>query len=151
MPFDARSRSILTRFILFASISLFGLACGESGGGGGEASTATGSSSIFLTDAASDRFDEIRVTLTQIEFRGNGAPVEIFSGRETIDLKDLENFSDLFVYSDSVPVGRYNKIRLAVEEVTLIDGDEVISVDPPANGKIDRRAVLRLLKDQRPA
>ena len=132
-------RSCLPRF--FKSLAcgltcLIALACGG-GGGSSDGTTTTGTSSVFLTDAASDRFDEILVTITSLEFRGNGKPAEIFSGRETVNLKDLENFSDLFVFSDAVPTGRYNKIRLAVDDIALVEGDEVIHVDPPAGGKID--------------
>lgn len=129
------------RHVVPGLIALFALACGGGGGsdGGGEASAvnAVGRTAIFLTDAPSDLFDQILVTIRAIELIGNGAPIEVFSGLETIDLKDLESFSDLFVYADEVPVGRYSKIRLRVDAIELVDGASSISVDPPANGRID--------------
>jgi hypothetical protein len=128
--------SYALRPILLSVIGLLALACGDSGGGGG-GSAGTGSASVFLTDAASDKFDEILVTITGLQLIGNGRPVTIYTGRETVDLKDLENFSDLFVHADRVPAGTYNKIRMKVETVELVDEGVVIDVDPPANGKID--------------
>jgi hypothetical protein len=118
-------------------LSLAALACGGGGGSGDGGGGGTGSTSVFLTDAASDRFDEILVTITCLELLGNGAPVEIYSGRETIDLKDLEDFSDLFAYAEEVPVGTYNKIRMCVDQIELVEDGYVTDVKPPAHGKID--------------
>jgi hypothetical protein len=124
--------------LLVLPLSLLALACGGSGGGSSDGSGGgTGAASVFLTDAPSDEFDEILVTIPCLEMLGGGAPVSIFSGRETVDLKDLENFSDLFVYAEEVPVGTYNKIRMCVNKIELVDDGSVTDVDPPAKGKID--------------
>lgn len=123
---------------------LLGGSCGGGGGGGGSSngigSSATGSAAIFLTDAPSDEYDRILLTIERLELIGEGGHVTIFSGEETVDLKDLENFSDLFVFAEEVPVGIYHKIRMEVAKILLVrDGPEpeVVDVPPPANGKID--------------
>jgi hypothetical protein len=90
-----------------------------------------GAASVFLTDAPRDDFDEILVTITCLQLLGGGAPVSIFCGRETVDLKDLENFSDLFVYAEDVPVGTYSKIRMCVNKIELVDDGSVTELDPP--------------------
>ena len=68
--------------------------------------------------------------------------ITIFSGRETIDLKQLENFSNLFVHADRVPARQYSKIRMRVARIRLVKNagqpdEDVIDADVPANGKID--------------
>ena len=121
LGFPARSGLLIVGLASFLA-----LACSGSGGGGGSDGTGdVGAASVFLTDAASDEFDEILVTICALELLGNGKPVPLFTGRETVDLKDLENFSDLFVYAEEVPVGTYNKIRMCVDKIELIDDGEV--------------------------
>lgn len=128
-------------FVLVAAVALGG--CGQGGGSardGDEASGETGSVSIFLTDAPGDEFDQILIDIEGITLIGGGPQVEIFDGSVTVDLLDLENFSDLFVHADEVPARDYTKVRLHVSRIRLVregDDGEVIEVDPPANGKID--------------
>jgi hypothetical protein len=129
---QASPRALLA--IVFCS--LLALSCGG-GGGSASSSAGTGTASVFLTDAPSDDFDEILVTITAVELLGADGPIVIFRGRETVDLKELEDFSDLFVYAEKVPVGRYSKIRMRVERVVLVKDDDETDVDPPADGHID--------------
>ena len=90
-PFNGHRRCLLL-FVL-ASLALSG--CGDSGGSGdangGAGVGATGSTSVFLTDAPSDDFDRILITIESIQLIGGGTFVTLFSGSETIDLLDLEN------------------------------------------------------------
>jgi hypothetical protein len=112
---------------------------GECSGGGGSRN-GQGAVAVFITDLPSDDFDRILVTIECLELIGDDGHVTIFKGRETIDLKDLENFSDLFVYANKIPIGFYHKIRMCVTKLQLVrDGTppEVIDVRPPAGGKID--------------
>ena len=137
-PLDRIRRGVAWAACLLLLMGLS--ACGTSNGGDDSNTPAFGSVSLFITDAPSDDFDKILVTLESIELLGNGPKVTIFSGEETIDLKDLENFSDLFVYADQVPVGLFSKIRLGVTKMQLVrEGDdaEFIDVKPPAHGKLD--------------
>ncbi len=132
----------LSRYLVVLAASLLLVACGgaskvadEAGGG------PTGSASVFITDAPSDDFDRILVTLESIQLIGGGAMVTLFSGSETIDLLDLENFSDLFVHAENVPAREYEKVRLRVSQIQLVqdgpDDPQVIEAVLPANGKID--------------
>ena len=96
---------------------------GGGGGGGGNNSGGTGAASIFITDAESDLYEKILVTVNAIELIGDGGHVNIFSGNETIDLKQLEDFSDLFVHAEEVPVGTFSKIRMLISAIKLIEED----------------------------
>ncbi len=139
IPSHRISTAIRSLLVLLLGLGLYG--CGDSAGTVG-AGASTGSASVFLTDAPSDDFDEILVTIEGIQLLGGGSPVTIFSGSEVVDLKELENFSDLFVHADRVPAREYSKVRLAVSRVRLLRNagelDEVdVDADLPANGKID--------------
>ncbi|MDH3646020.1 MAG: DUF4382 domain-containing protein [Gammaproteobacteria bacterium] len=98
---------------------------------------------VLLTDAPSDHFDEINVTISSIQLLGGSDPQTLFEGSETVDLLQLENFSDLFVVADDIDAGTYDKIRLRISDLELVgldeDGNVVESIHPslPANGKID--------------
>jgi len=124
-----------------------------SGGGGGDSAAppagnnppaaSVGTVGIFFTDAATEDFDQILGTISSIELLGDGPKATIFSGNETIDFLQLENFSELFAVSTDVPAGSYNKIRLILDDLTLIrldENDQVVesaSVKLPGNGKVD--------------
>jgi hypothetical protein len=129
--------------VLALIASLVAAGCGQGGGSADDESASageTGSVSVFLTDAPADDFDRIQLDIEGITLIGGGPQVAIFTGSETIDLLDLENFSDLFVHADDVPAREYEKVRLKVSRIRLVkegDDGEVIEIDPPANGKID--------------
>lgn len=136
-------RSSLAAALAIMLSILWTVGCGEDPVAGGAATGGipeTGSVSVFITDSPSDDFDKILLTIDSIALLGGGPQTEIFTGEEVIDLKDLENFSDLFVYAEEVPARPFSKIRLGVNKIQLVrEGEdaEVIDVDPPANGKVD--------------
>lgn len=129
--------------ILICSLTLF--ACG--GGGGSSSSdsassdTTTGSVAILVTDAPSDEFKAIEITITGISLIADDDNlIEIWSlpAGQIINLLELETEADLFTLASDVPVGMYNKIRLQVSAVELVNFDDSrIDVDVPASGKID--------------
>lgn len=136
--------------LLVLSVAM--LALGGCGGGGGSdprnpgppiVEAPTGSVTVLLTDAPSDAFSQIFVTVTSIELLGGDAPVTLFAGEEIVDLLALENFADLFAVADDVPAGSYSKIRLRISDLELVrlddNGDVLESFRPPlpASGKID--------------
>lgn len=132
-------------YLLIAGFSLILTACGGgSNNTGGSQSTETGSVALLFTDAPSDAFDEINITITRIELiSDDDAPTELFSGEKTINLLDLESHADLFSYTGDIPVKSYNKIRLYVSKVELVikdaDGNIIETITPklPGNGKLD--------------
>lgn len=141
----------MSRFVIVAIIFLL-WGCGGSGSGSGPDTlpaidapqTIPGAKvTVLLTDAPSDEFDEINVTISSITLLGGDGPVVLFEGIETIDLLMLENFADLFAITNDVPAGSYNKIRLQIDDLQLVQKDdggnitETIYPDLPANGKLD--------------
>ncbi|MBT8066895.1 MAG: DUF4382 domain-containing protein [Gammaproteobacteria bacterium] len=104
----------------------------------------TGTVGIFITDAPTDRFDKILVQVTKIDLLGDGQPETVFEGDVTIDLRQLETNGELLSLTDNVAPGTYSKLRLYVDDITLVDVDtdgetvlEEIHPTIPANGKVE--------------
>lgn len=112
----------------------------------GSSGTATGSGqvAVLLTDGPTEEFDQVNVAITQIKLLGaEHGQVSIFEGHETVNLLDLRSHSTLFALAD-VPAGSYEKIRLIVDDISLVRfngpgvaDDEVYHPKLPGNGKID--------------
>jgi hypothetical protein len=150
-----KPRLLSTIYLLFASfwISATLVGCGSgqelettNGLATGNASTAgNGSVSFVVTDAPSEDFDHIYLTITSVQLLGKDKDNKevVFSGEQKIDLLMLENFTDFFAISDDIPAGTYSKIRLYVSEVELIkldqNGNILEAHQPklPGKGKID--------------
>ncbi|MBW2187473.1 MAG: DUF4382 domain-containing protein, partial [Deltaproteobacteria bacterium] len=133
---------LLSSLILVCSLVLF--ACGGGGSSSsdtGSTETTTGSVAVLVTDAPSDEFKAIEVTITGISLIDDEDNlVEIWSmpSGQIINLLELETEAELFALASDVPVGLYNKIRLQVSAVELVNFDDSrIDVDVPASGKID--------------
>ncbi len=130
---------------LLAAAFLTLAACGSGGGSSGSVAAPSGFATvgIALTDAPTPDVDQALATITSIELLGEGGPVVLFSGVETIDLLRLADYSELFAVNDQVPAGTYSKIRLQLSNLELVklndDGtvDETIVAKLVANGKID--------------
>jgi len=137
--------SHFTRFLnslLFAATLIVLTACGGSSGGGGDQ---TGQVSVVITDGPTDIYERVLITLSSMTLIGSGGHQVIYDGEPiTFDLLQLRDRAD-FAFSQQIAVGDYNKIRLEVTEVRLVDlddatdpnGDGVPVEDLPANGKID--------------
>lgn len=147
--------------VLAGLVGLVPLACSGGGGGGGSdggatssSASATGRVAVVLTDAPTDEFVQVFVTVTRIDLLadedadeadeedGNGGRFTIFEGRETFDLLALENVSDPFVLAEDVPAGRYEKLRMEVEDIELVrrgSSGDLESVFPrlPGGRRID--------------
>ena len=146
-------------FLAIALLSLAVVSCGGSSGDEGGTSPAgvaqdpvaapptttaqTATVTVLLTDAPSDDFAQINVTVTGIELLGGPERVLLFEGSETVDILALENFADLFSVTNDVPAGNYSKIRLYISDLELVREDAVGNVIEtiypalPANGKLD--------------
>jgi hypothetical protein len=142
----------LRRPACFAAAVAAGLVLGGCGGGGGSGSGSTpsstpttGSVAVLLTDAPTDQFCEVRATVTGIDLLGAGGSTNLFSGERTVNVLALQNFSDFFAVDPSVPIGSYDKIRLTLSDLALVEC--VAGVPEPAkdwdhphlpgNGKLD--------------
>ncbi|MGD9598104.1 MAG: DUF4382 domain-containing protein [Steroidobacteraceae bacterium] len=134
-----------------AAITFLALAsCG--GGSGGDAPAAgaqvptTGTVSILLTDGPTDQFCRILATVQGIDLLGDGGNANVFTGPETVDVLALRNFTDVFTVNTAVPVGTFNKIRLTLSDLAVVECDAAGVPEPesqwdhpqlPGNGKLD--------------
>lgn len=134
-----RTLSLLSVLLL----ALSGLGCAEGGSGSASGSTGgTGSVAVALTDAPTDDFAEVWITVTRIDLLPGDDETgreTVFEGEETFDLLALENVVEPFAIADDVPAGTYSKLRLEVSAIELVPLDGGPSVFPrvPANGRID--------------
>jgi hypothetical protein len=143
---------IMRRISIAALLGLALTAC-ESGGGGGSTQNAqsaatpppaqTATVGVLLTDGAGYQWDQAFATITSIELIGNSDRVTLFSGRETVDLLSLSDYSELFTVAEDIQPGVFVKIRLLVERLELVEldeaGAEIRRVDAKlvGDGKID--------------
>ncbi len=118
------------RFTRVLSILFLGLAfalaaaCSSGGGGGGGSDAATsdgtGSVALLLTDAPTDIFDEINVTVIKAELLSDGGRVTLFEGNRTFNLLDLTD-AKIFAIREGIAAGTYSKIRLTLADIELVD------------------------------
>ncbi|MCK5395088.1 MAG: DUF4382 domain-containing protein, partial [Gammaproteobacteria bacterium] len=115
--------------------------CSSSDGGN---SATTGRVSLLITDAPTDEFDQVNLTVESISFLGedDGHETIIFNESRVVNLLALQNHSDI-IATAVIPVGTYDKIRLHISQVELVkftgEGLEPISciTKRPANGHVD--------------
>ncbi|MEJ2139679.1 MAG: DUF4382 domain-containing protein [Gammaproteobacteria bacterium] len=118
--------------------------CGGSSSGSGDPTepATTGIVGVTITDAPSDRFEQILATITRIELLGDGEPAIIFEGSEQIDFQQLTSFSELFATAE-INTGTYSGISLTLADLILVDLNadgsvaESIQVELPGNGEIE--------------
>jgi hypothetical protein len=137
---------ILPAILLSLLMAFSMLSCGSGGGSGGSSGgegPGTGSVAILLTDAPTDDFLEINLTIIKIELLSDNGHVTVFSADQQtdpleIDLLDLKNETELILIKNSVPAITYNKIRLTLSQAVLIDliGDPHV-LNLPGNNKLD--------------
>ncbi|MDX1811383.1 MAG: DUF4382 domain-containing protein, partial [Gammaproteobacteria bacterium] len=113
---------------------------------------AKGTVGVILTDKPADasRFVAINATITAIELLGddeqNGIDLTLNGNDTTLDLLRLKHEAIPFTVIDNVPVGRYCKIRLSLNDLELVLADdtpddmtdnETAHPNLPGNGKLD--------------
>jgi hypothetical protein len=129
-------------FVLLSSLATLLAACG---GSSNDSPPATGEVAVILTDGPTDVYEQILVSITELTLIGPGGHVDLYNGPEiTFDLLEMSEWGDL-AFNTKVLAGQYNKIRLQLSGVTLVDLDLALS-DPdrevdldslPAGGTID--------------
>ncbi|MCZ6559475.1 MAG: DUF4382 domain-containing protein [Gammaproteobacteria bacterium] len=109
-----------------------------------------GTVAVSLTDGTTDetttatdfRFDEVNASIAAIFLIGADGPVSILSNPVVINLRGLGNVSDMIAIED-VPAGRYEKVRMILTNLELIEydenGDVAVVLNPPLpiDGRID--------------
>jgi hypothetical protein len=131
-------------------------ACGGGGGGADAGPTppvsqppapTTGTVALLFTDAPTHDFCQILATVESVDLlSGNGGRTTIFTGPETIDVLAMRNYTDVFSVAAEVPAGSYEKIRLTLSDLALVECADDGSPEPesgwdhpklPGNGKLD--------------
>jgi len=140
---------------LAAALSLS--ACGGGGsssdgngsaiGGGDSPSLTTGTVAVLMTDAPTDAFCRIYATVESIDLLGtSGTPTNVFVGPETVDLLQMRNYTDFFSIDTAVPIGSYEKVRLTLSDLALVECNDAGEPEAeelwehprlPGNGKMD--------------
>lgn len=143
--------TVLLSFLTLCLMAVTLFSCGSGGGSGGSAdnseSQETGSVAVLLTDAPTDDFAEINITIEKIELFSDDLHVTLFSADKPedylkVDLLDLKNETSLLTIGNNIPAITYHKIRLTVYELELVDNNGNIFSSPndvklPGNRKID--------------
>ncbi len=135
VPFGS-SLAFLAAFHFVAVLT----SCGGSGGSGHPAAVPgpSGTVTVLVTDGPSLAFDHIFIDITKLTLLGSNDTkrVVLFEGRERIDLLQYRGDDFLLVSRIEVPAGRYEKIRLEVDDIDVEPDDECPEVKLPS-GKID--------------
>lgn len=138
-------KSLLSIFFLglfFAVVT--GCSSGDSTSTSANTTTGTGNVALLLTDAPSDIFEEINITVIKAELLSDSGKATLFEGERTFNLLDLTD-SRIFAIREGVAAGTYSKIRLTLSEIELVDymdtdtiaDDERYYPRLPGNGKLD--------------
>src|SRR5262245_25508751 len=129
---DRRARRVAIALGLAVALATWLGGCGG-GGSGGSLGGGTGSAAVVVTDAPTDEFAQVLLTVTKVELLGAGGHFTLFEGRRDFDLLSLRDDARLLAVGRDVPAGDWSKIRLHVENVELIrttlpedlEGDEI--------------------------
>ncbi len=129
-------RPSLRTLSLLAAPALTALALSLACGGGGSSSTtpvptATGATSIILTDAPSDQWAAIEVVVTKVTLLNktdHSKEVVAFEGATAkINLVDLDSVGELLATAQ-IPVGTYDALRITIDpaSVNLVKADGTV-------------------------
>lgn len=131
-------------------------ACGGGGSSGGSGPTqpvsqppapTTGTVALLFTDGPANQFCQILATVESVDLlSADGGRTNVYTGPETIDVLAMRNYTDVFSIATAVPVGSYEKIRLTLSDLALVECNDVGEPEPesgwdrpklPGNGKLD--------------
>lgn len=140
------SKSVVHFFSIFVFSLVFVVlaSCSSGDSTSGNTGANTGSVALLLTDAPSDIFEEINITVVKAELLSDDGKVTIFEGERTFNLLDLTD-ARIFAIREGIPAGIYSKIRLTLTDIELVDyndndnpaDDKIYHPKLPGNGKLD--------------
>ncbi len=120
-------------------ITILTLIIGACGGGGGSnsAPVSVGGFTLVVGDGPLD-VAEVNIDIEEVVLIGAGGQQSFdTSDMRTINLLALRNVTEL-ILSEDVPAGTYNKIRLTVSALEIVEHNGLSEfAQLPANGKID--------------
>ena len=130
-----RLLSIVFLSLIFAALT----SCGSS-----DTAPGTGTVALLVTDAPSDIFEEINITVIKAELLSENGRVTVFEGERTFNLLELTD-ARIFAIREGVTAGAYSKIRLTLSDIELVDymgtddpaDDAIYHPKLPGNGKLD--------------
>ena len=147
--FNSKSVTRLLSIFFLGLVIAVVASCGGDGitdGSNTTTATGTGSVALLLTDAPSDIFEEINITVVKAELMSDDGRVTLFKGERTFNLLDLTDVK-IFAIRDGVPAGTYNKIRLTLSDngIELVDYNgsnnpadyDIYYPKLPGNNKLD--------------
>jgi hypothetical protein len=143
MHINTSIKHSISAFFL-ALVFLLTSGCGGGGSGDTASPAGTGNVALLLTDAPSDIFEEINMTVVKAELLSDSGRVTLFEGNRIFNLLDLTD-AKIFAIREGVPAGTYNKIRLTLTDLELVDyndtddpaDDSTFHPKLPGNGKLD--------------
>ena len=94
--------------------------CGDGSSTTVVSNSGTGTVVVVVTDAATDEFLSIWVTVRKVELIGAKGHFTLFEGQRTFDLLSMRDDARLLSLGHEVPAGDWSKIRLHVEDVRMI-------------------------------
>jgi len=140
-------RGIRLLYLVLVLCALFVLPSCGGGGGGGGGTVQTGTLSVGLTDASTDEYKAVYVTITEVQVHmGGGAWKVVGSPHKTYNLLDLVNGVREELGVAELNAGNYTQMRLIIGD-TSDGGINILSKQhPSANYVIDWSDVDHALK-----
>jgi len=139
------NKLLLVALFAFSTILV---SCGGGSGGGSDSVVDTagnlatgdkGTVTLLVTDAPSDDFKEINMTVLKAELLCDSGNQVLFSGVKEFDLLQLTDVTEVFSVSE-VTTGFCSKIRLKVAKIQLVPKDSskpITYAKVLGNGKVD--------------
>lgn len=143
--FNLHSVKRLFSIVFFGLVSAALTSCGSyDPQSSSDSAPGTGTVALLVTDAPSDIFEEINITVIKAELLSDGGTVTIFEGERTFNLLELTD-ARIFAIREGVAAGTYSKIRLTLTDIELVDykgtddtsDDDIFHPKLPGNGKLD--------------
>jgi hypothetical protein len=134
-------------YLVLALCALFVLPSCGGGGGGGGGTAQTGTLSVGLTDASTDDYKAVYVTITEVQVHMSGGAWKVVgSPNKTYNLLDLINGVREELGISDLAAGDYTQMRLIIGD-TADGGINILSKQhPSANYVIDWNDVDHALK-----
>jgi hypothetical protein len=106
--------------IVAAAFAAALVGCGSGSSTTVVSNSGTGTVVVVVTDAATEEFAQVWLTVTKVELLGSQGHFTLFEGRRVIDLLAMRDDARLLSLGHEVPAGDWSKIRLHVEDVALV-------------------------------